>query len=78
MSYKIPHHRWGERPLACVVLKKEYENRVSKEDILNFLTGKFPKWWLPEDVIFVKEIPKTSVGKFNKKLLRDQFKGYKR
>lgn len=70
----VPSEQWAERPVACVVLKEEYKGRVAKEDILNFIAPKFPKWWLPDDVIFMDEIPKTSVGKFLKRKLREQLK----
>jgi fatty-acyl-CoA synthase len=46
---------------------------ATKDDIVGFLDGRVAKWWLPDDVVFVAEIPKTSVGKFSKKDLRDQF-----
>lgn len=66
----VPHPQWGERPIACVVLKEGQS--VSKEELLAYLKPKFAKWWLPDDVLFVKEIPKTSVGKFLKRSLREQ------
>lgn len=69
----IPSEKWQERPLACVVLKPEAKGRVKKEDILKFLEDKVAKWWIPDDVVFIDEIPKTSVGKFSKKTLREQF-----
>jgi len=71
----VAHERWSERPLACVVLKPGQE--ASKEDLLKFLKPKFASWWLPDDVVFLEEIPKTSVGKFDKKVLREDFKGYR-
>jgi fatty-acyl-CoA synthase len=67
----IPHDKWDERPLALVVLKKE--SRASETDILNFLRDKVAKWWLPDKVVFLNEIPKTSVGKFDKKELRKRY-----
>ncbi len=70
----IPHPKWDERPLACVVPKEGQE--VSKEDILQFLEGRIAKWWMPDDVVFVDEVPKTSVGKFSKRTLREKFQGY--
>jgi len=71
----VPHEQWAERPVACVVKKPDQE--VTKEELIEFLAPKFPKWWLPDDVVFVQEIPKTSVGKFDKKVLREEFKGHK-
>ncbi|USK61928.1 long-chain fatty acid--CoA ligase [Peribacillus asahii] len=70
----VPHEKWQERPLACVVLKEGYVGKVTLEDILEFLTPQFAKWWLPDEVLFVKDIPKTSVGKFLKRALREQLK----
>jgi fatty-acyl-CoA synthase len=70
----MPHERWQERPLACVVPKPD--QKPSKEDILKYLGDKVAKWWLPEDVVFVESIPKTSVGKIAKRELREQFKDY--
>ena len=72
----IEHPKWQERPLAIVVLTPEYKGKVTKEELIEFLKPKFAKWWLPDDIVFVDEIPKTSVGKFDKKVLRDEFKDY--
>ena len=70
----LPHPKWSERPLACVVLREGQS--ASKDDIIGFLDGRVAKWWLPDDVAFIDEIPKTSVGKFSKKDLRSKFEGY--
>jgi fatty-acyl-CoA synthase len=70
----IAHDKWGERPLACVVVKPGEE--MSKEALLEWLTPRVAKWWLPDDVVFIDEVPKTSVGKFSKKDLRGKFEGY--
>jgi fatty-acyl-CoA synthase len=70
----IKHPKWQERPLACVVVKEGEE--LTREEVLEFLDGKVAKWWMPDDVVFVDEIPKTSVGKFSKKDLRAQFSDY--
>ncbi|MBN2910889.1 long-chain fatty acid--CoA ligase [Polycladomyces sp. WAk] len=67
----IAHPKWQERPLA-VVVKKE-EATLTLEELHAFLAPKFAKWWLPDDVVFVEEIPRTSAGKFLKSLLREQF-----
>ncbi|WP_338603272.1 long-chain-fatty-acid--CoA ligase [Sulfolobus tengchongensis] len=72
----IPHPKWGERPLAFVVLRQGFEGKVSKEELLTYLGQRFAKWQLPDDIIFVKEIPKTSVGKFDKKVLREKYRDY--
>ena len=70
----VPHPRWSERPLACVVIKSGEE--LTREDVLAFLAPKLAKWQLPDDVVFIDEVPKTSVGKFSKKTLRDRFADY--
>jgi fatty-acyl-CoA synthase len=70
----IAHPKWTERPLACVVMKPG--EMLTKDQILAFLDGRVAKWWLPDDVVFVDEIPKTSVGKFSKKTLREKFQDY--
>jgi fatty-acyl-CoA synthase len=67
----VPHPKWQERPLACVVVREGAE--VTKDEILAFLQGRVPKWWMPDDVVFIDEVPKTSVGKFSKKTLRERF-----
>jgi fatty-acyl-CoA synthase len=69
----IPDQKWSERPLACVVPKPDYVGQITKEEIIEYLTPHVAKWWLPEDVAFVEAIPKTSVGKFDKKVLRARF-----
>ena len=66
----IPHPKWDERPVAFAVPKPEFKGAVTQEEVIAFLTGKVAKWWLPDEVRFVDEVPKTSVGKFDKKVLR--------
>ena len=67
----VPHEKWLERPLACVLL---HEGQIAdddmKEKLLSYMEGQFAKWWVPDDVVFLDEIPKTSVGKFLKMALR--------
>jgi fatty-acyl-CoA synthase len=63
---------WQERPVACVVLKDVYKGVVSSEELLEFLAPQFAKWWLPDEFLFMDEIPKTTVGKFLKRTLREQ------
>ena len=69
----IPHEKWIERPLACVVLKEgKVADEEMKQRLLTYLAGQFAKLWVPDDVVFLDEIPKTSVGKFLKASLRNQ------
>jgi len=68
----VPHPKWQERPVAYVVLKPEFRGTVSQQEILDFLQPLVAKWWLPDEVRFIDEIPKTSVGKFDKKVIREQ------
>lgn len=70
----IPHDKWQERPVACIVLHEGIDTPITKEDIITFLATQFPKWWLPDDILFFEEIPKSSVGKFLKRKLREQVK----
>jgi len=70
----VKHPRWSERPLACVVVRPGEE--LTREDLLEFLEPRVAKWWLPDDVVFIDEVPKTSVGKFSKKDLRERFADY--
>jgi fatty-acyl-CoA synthase len=67
----IPDSRWDERPLACVVLAEGAT--VTPEELSAYLATKVAKWWLPERWSFITEVPKTSVGKFDKKVLRARF-----
>ncbi len=71
----VKHPKWSERPLACVVVRPGEE--LTKEELLAFLEGRVAKWWLPDDVVFIDEVPKTSVGKFSKLQLRDRFSDYR-
>ena len=70
----VPHARWSERPLACVVLEAGQEMSVT--EVLEFLAPRLAKWQVPDDVVFIDEVPKTSVGKFSKKTLRDRYADY--
>ncbi len=72
----IPHERWLERPLACVVPNAEFQGKLEKAEILDFIRDRFASWWMPDDVVFIDEIPKTSVGKMDKKLLRERYQDY--
>lgn len=72
----VPHKEWQERPVACVVLKDEYKDKVEKNELLDFIRPQFAKWWIPDDVVFLDEIPKTSVGKFLKRALREKLKDH--
>jgi len=72
----VHHPKWEERPLAFVVCKEEFRGQVTREEILEFIAPKFSKWQLPDDVVFVDEIPKTSVGKYSKRELRNRYGDY--
>ncbi|HEX6839804.1 MAG TPA: long-chain fatty acid--CoA ligase [Polyangia bacterium] len=67
----VPDEKWGERPLACVVRKKGQS--VEPSMLRAHLDGKCAHWWLPERWTFIEEVPKTSVGKFDKKVLRARY-----
>ncbi len=67
----LPHDRWGERPLLCCVV--EDGRAVEIQQILDHVASEVPKWWLPNDIVFIDEIPHTGTGKIDKKLLRQRF-----
>jgi fatty-acyl-CoA synthase len=67
----IPDEKWSERPLACVV--PEGDEEITLDELKEFLAERVPKWWIPNDLEIIEEVPKTSVGKFSKKTLREQF-----
>ncbi|MBI3476495.1 MAG: long-chain fatty acid--CoA ligase [Acidobacteria bacterium] len=69
----VPHEKWVERPLALVVLKEG--EKVTPDELRNFLAEKFAKWQLPDEFVFVSELPHTSTGKLLKSQLRERFKG---
>jgi len=66
----LAHTKWDERPVAYAVPKPEFKGKVTQEEVIEFLKDKVAKWWLPDEVRFIDEVPKTSVGKFDKKVLR--------
>jgi fatty-acyl-CoA synthase len=70
----VPHPKWDERPLAVVVLKPGHS--ASAEELLEYLAPSFAKWWLPDRIEFIAEIPRTSVGKFKKSVLRDRYQNH--
>jgi acyl-CoA synthetase (AMP-forming)/AMP-acid ligase II len=70
----VHHPKWDERPLLIIIPKKG-EN-LTREEMLSFMDGKIAKWWMPDDVVFVDEIPHTATGKILKMALRDRFKDY--
>ena len=71
----IVHPKWDERPIIVAVKKAGHE--VTREELLAFYQGKVASWWLPEDVVFVAELPHTATGKLSKLTLRQQFKEYR-
>jgi acyl-CoA synthetase (AMP-forming)/AMP-acid ligase II len=71
----VRHPKWDERPLLIVVLKPG--KSATREELLAYLTGKIAKWWMPDDVQFVDEIPHTATGKIQKTVLRERFGAYR-
>jgi fatty-acyl-CoA synthase len=67
----VPSERWMERPMACVVVKDGAT--LTPDQVRDWLAPRVARWWLPDAVEFIDEIPKTSVGKFSKKDLRNRF-----
>ncbi len=78
----MAHEKWIERPVALIVLRHEYKNKINEDDLKKYLVNEFinkglmPKWWIPDKIIFVDELPKTSTGKINKRIIRDKLKEY--
>ncbi len=70
----VAHPKWDERPILIVVRKPD--TNVAKEELLQFFQGKIAKWWMPDDVVFVDQLPHTATGKLLKTKLREQFKKY--
>lgn len=70
----IPHKKWDERPLLIVVAK--LKGSLSRDDMLHHLQGKIARWWMPDDVVFVDELPHTATGKISKMTLRQRYKNY--
>ncbi|MBV9420515.1 MAG: AMP-binding protein [Alphaproteobacteria bacterium] len=71
----IRHPKWDERPLLILVMKPG--KTITREEMQKYLTGKIAKWWMPDDVQIVKEIPHTATGKIQKTTLRTQFGAYR-
>jgi fatty-acyl-CoA synthase len=70
----VPHPKWDERPVLLVKLKAD--EAASREELLAFLDGKIARWWMPDDVVFVSDIPLGPTGKIDKKVLRERMKDY--
>ena len=70
----VKHPKWDERPLLVIVLKKD--QAATRDDILRFMQGKIANWWMPDEVVFVDEIPHTATGKIQKTVLRERFKDF--
>ena len=68
------HPKWDERPVLLVKLREGETS--TKEEMLGFLEGKIAKWWTPDDVVFVDDIPLGATGKIDKKLIRERMKDY--
>ena len=71
----VRHPKWDERPLLVVVKRPGAD--LTKEALLRFYDGKIAKWWLPDDVVFVDDLPHTATGKLSKLTLRERFKDYR-
>ncbi len=76
VELRVAHPKWAERPLACVVPRPGCAEELTRRALRAWLKGKVADWWLPDDVVVIEAIPKTSVGKFDKKVLRERFKDY--
>lgn len=71
----IPHPKWDERPLLLIV--RDEDSSITEVEIRDFLSGQVAKWWLPDAIEFVEELPHTGTGKLSKKDLRDKYRDYR-
>ena len=71
----VGHPRWGERPLATVVLRAGAG--ATEDELKDWLRSRFPRFWVPDDVVFAESIPRTSAGKFRKSELRERYAGWR-
>jgi len=69
----VPHERWQERPVAFVVPDERADRNALAEELPEMIEAEYPKWWRPDDVVFIDEVPKTATGKFDKKVLREEY-----
>ena len=71
----VPHERWQERPIGVVVLRRG--RSTTAEELKEYLRQRFVRWWVPDAIVFVDELPKTSTGKLAKATLRERFRDWK-
>jgi fatty-acyl-CoA synthase len=71
----VRHPKWDERPLLLVVRKAGVQ--LTREELIQFFDGRVAKWWIPDDVVFVDQLPHTATGKLLKTKLREDFKDHK-
>ncbi|MFD1563971.1 long-chain fatty acid--CoA ligase [Haloarchaeobius amylolyticus] len=69
----VPHERWQERPVAFVVPSEDADRESLRDEIDDMLAEEYPKWWLPDEIEFIKQVPKTATGKFSKKDIREEY-----
>jgi fatty-acyl-CoA synthase len=71
----VPHERWQERPIGVVALRRGQS--TPEEELKEYLRQRFVRWWVPDAIVFVDELPKTSTGKLAKATLRERFRDWK-
>jgi len=69
----VPHERWQERPLALVVPTDDADTDGLQASLREHIMSEYPKWWVPDNVVVIDEVPKTATGKFNKQALREEY-----
>lgn len=69
----VPHERWQERPVAFVVPAGDVDQETLSAELLEMIQTEYPTWWAPDDVLFIEAVPKTATGKFDKKVLREEY-----
>jgi fatty-acyl-CoA synthase len=69
----VSHEKWQERPVAFVVPREGADRETIEAEIAEMLAEDYPEWWLPDDVVYIDSVPKTATGKFDKKVLREEY-----
>ncbi|MFW5964155.1 MAG: AMP-binding enzyme, partial [Natronomonas sp.] len=69
----VPHEKWQERPVAFVVAAESADKSTLDDEIMDLLREDYPKWWLPDAIEYIDEVPKTATGKFSKKDIRERY-----
>jgi fatty-acyl-CoA synthase len=70
----VPHPKWQERPIAFIVPKTEWQDKITKQELFDYLGSNFPKYYIPDELFIVDSLPKSGVGKYDKRVLKEKHK----